>query len=935
MSRNLEVFFRSEQLVTDRVLRFQQHHVAGQPSYAVIDLVTTDYQSIQELVGSRAELVHGYDGESQHSLFGRIDAATVLAGADSKAEALDFTYRIQLVSQVALLDRSVDSRIFQNLNVEEIIQQVLEAGGITGDEVSMLLTAEYPKREFCVQYQESALAFIRRLCEEEGIYFFTDCALGEHAVLVFADDSSSASPIADDAEVPFALRSHGTQDHDTVSVLAPQHRVRSGSFVSRDFNFLTPQLEVTSKDLTQQATAKQHTDLEVYDYPAAYLELKKGSTVGEVTETTLKRLNQVRLEAEQAGSLTITATSDSPRLRTGRHFKLIDSEGLDGEYFIFACRMTYEYARPTPGDEGAATDRYDCVSELVPRLVKYRTPQTTPRPVIAGPQTAVVVAPEGSEVEEIHTDEHGRCQVKFRWDRDANMTSDASCWIRVQQLQTSGSMVLPRVHWEVIVEFLEGNPDRPIVTGRLYNGLFMPPYALPEGKTRTSLQTSSTPGGGGTNEIRYEDKAGAEEVMIHSQYDTLMVTANNKQKNIGNNESLFVTNNSSSEVTGNADTKITKGFQNDIGADKTVLVGGNRKQEVNAVYGLTTGGSTTVTVGGNQFEMTGNPLEAILAIAAERAAEYLAAAAANVVGQVTAAVQGAVDQVLAPVTALTDQVDAVAGNMTALAGGDLGAAAAVVAGASGLPGAGVVASAIAGPPAALTPVAGQSAADIAGVNAIRAAATGMIQQGAGSAMSAVNDALGRGGDGGGGQSAENVAGPEGNVDGVDEAKDTKGPGHQINALGSTHTETSAALRVLAAVNGINTNVSASMTQTVGAAHLELILGNRAESVEGMKSETSIGLIILSKGDETEHVGGAKNVMVGGAILQTIKGDYAVEASAPATLIGSIHKMEAKSSITFKAGASEVVLDGSGITITSPIFTCTLPKNHLPKKVSDS
>ncbi|MBX3184456.1 MAG: type VI secretion system tip protein VgrG [Polyangiaceae bacterium] len=933
MSRNLEVFFRSEQLVTDRVLRFQQHHVAGQPSYAVIDLVTTEYQSIQELVGSRAELVHGYEGEAPHSLFGRIDAATVLAGADAKAESLDFTYRIKLVSPVALLDRSVDSRIFQNLSVKEIIQQVLEAGGIAGDEVSLQLTTEYPKREFCVQYQESALAFIRRLCEEEGIYFFTDCVPGEHPVLVFSDDSTSASPIADDLEVPFALRSHGIQDHDTISTLTPQHRVRSGSFVSRDFNFLTPQLEVTSKDLTQQATAKSHTDLEVYDYPAAYLELKEGSTVGEITEATLKRLNQVRLEAEQAEALTITATSDSPRLRVGRQFKLIDSEGLDGDYFIFAARMSYEHARPTDG--GLATNHYACESELVPVLVQYRSPQTTPRPVIAGPQTAVVVAPEGSEVEEIHTDEHGRCQVKFRWDRDANTTSDASCWIRVQQLQTSGSMVLPRVHWEVIVEFLEGNPDRPIVTGRLYNGLFMPPYALPEGKTRTSLQTSSTPGGGGTNEIRYEDKAGAEEVMIHSQYDTQMVTANNKQKNIGNNESSFVTNNSSSQVAGNADTKITKGLQNDIGADQTVSVGGNRKQEVNAVYGLTTGGSTTVTVGGNQFEMTGNPLEAILAIAAERAAEYLAAAAANVVGQVTAAVQGAVDQVLAPVTALTDQVDAVAGNMAALAGGDLGAAAAVVAGASGLPGAGAVAGAIAGPPAAMTPVAGQSAADIAGVNAIRAAATGMIQQGAGSAMNAVNEALGRGGGGGGGQSAENVAGPDGSVDGVDEAKNTKGPGHQINALGSTHTETSAALRVLAAVNGINTNVSASMTQTVGAAHLELILGNRAESVEGMKNETSIGLIILSKGDETEHVGGAKNVMVGGAILQTIKGDYAVEASAPATLIGSIHKMEAKSSITFKAGASEVVMDGSGITITSPIFTCTLPKNHLPKKVSDS
>lgn len=938
MTRKLNVYLRNEHFVSDKVTRLDEYHRLGAPAYAVVEATSYDYVNIETLVGTRCIVSHGHEDSTLHSLVGIVDSVTIIRGPKNTSETPVWTYRFKVSSGIGLLDRSIDSQIFQNLTTQEIITKVLDQHGIPAEDINFTLDATYPKREYCVQYQESALAFISRLCEEEGIYFyFANPGEDEETEkLCFRDDSSGA------AEIPGGLQIHarsmhtGVIEEDTFDTLLPAHRVRSGKFVSRDFSFMTPQLDVTSGDLTKTAEAKTHTDLEVYDYPAAYLELPDGSTVGEIKPTTLERLNQVRIEAEQVGLHTVRGISNSPRLTAGHKVEVTESDDLDGEYFIF--EVEYHHAIKTEkGPDGGVQEVSSYFSEvqLLPIATKYRTPQVTPKPVIHGPQTARVVAPEGSESEEIHTDEHGRVQVKFFWDRAPNAFADASCWMRVQQLQTSGSMILPRVHWEVIVEFMEGNPDRPVVTGRLYNGTFMPPYALPEGKTRTAMKTNSHPSGGGTNEIRFEDKAGAEEIMIHAQYDTQMVTANNKKKNVGNNESLHVTNNSESAVSGNSDTKITKGNQNDIGADQTVSVGGNRKREINAVYGLTSGGGTTVTVGGNQFEMTGNPLEALLAIALERAAEMAAAAAANVVGQVTAAVQGAVDQVLGPVDALCAQVDGITGNMNALANGDLGTAAGLVAGASGLPGAGAMASAIAGPPAAMTPAAGQSAGDIAGVNALRAAATGMIQQGASGAMSAVNDALGTGGADGGGASGANAAGPEGNVDGVDEAKNTKGPGHQINKVGGSHTETSAALRVIAAVNGINTNVGASATQTVGAAYLELILGNRAESVEGMKNETSIGLIVLSKGDETEHVGGAKNTMVGGAVLQSIKGDYSVEAGAPATLIGALHKMDAKGSITFKCGASEVVLDGAGITITAPIFTCTLPKHHLPKKVSDS
>src|SRR4029079_5019881 len=195
---------------------------------------------------------------------------------------------------------------------------------------------------------------------------------------------------------------------------------------------------------------------------------------------------------------TMIVEADCVRMECGKKFKITDAlhDEINGEYVITG--LVHE-----PGYSGGSEVTYNTIASVLPGKVKYRAPRVTPWPVIEGPQTARVVAPKGSQPEEIHTDEHGRSKVKFHWDLGPDQDDKASCWMRVGQLQTSGSMILPRIGWEVIIEFLEGNPDRPIVTGRLYNGLFMPPYALPEGKTRTSLMTSSTPGGGGTNEIRF------------------------------------------------------------------------------------------------------------------------------------------------------------------------------------------------------------------------------------------------------------------------------------------------------------------------------------------------------------------------------------------------------------------------------------------------
>jgi type VI secretion system secreted protein VgrG len=585
---------------------------------------------------------------------------------------------------------------------------------------------------------------------------------------------------------------------------------------------------------------------------------------------------------------------------------------------------------------------------LVPKDVRYRLPQRTPRPIIHGPQTARVVAPPGAEPEAIHTDEHGRCKVKFMWDRSDVKDDRASCWMRVSQLQTSGSLVLPRVDWEVIVEFLEGNPDRPVITGRLYNGVYMPPYALPEGKSRTALRTASTPGGGGSNEIRFEDKAGSEEIMINAQKDMTIATANNKTKKVGNNETSVVGVNQSLSVGADQTVKITKGNQHTVGADQSVSVGGNRKVEVNAVTGLTVHGSATTSVGGNQFEMDGNPLEALLALAAREAQEFLAAKADQAVAAVQGQVQGAVDQALGPISDLTSRAEGLGNNMQAIRNGDMSAVGGLVGDASGLPGAGDFARSLgggggggpAGGPLSSVVSSGNmitSAAQNAvsgGAAAAASAAQSAVAGGVGAAHSALASALGVDGGGGGGSSMANEAGPEGNVDGVTGTDRAKGPGHSTALVGGSQSETVGGMKITGVLDGINTNVGGSMTQNAGAAHVEIVIGDRGESAEGSKTENALGLVVLSKGGESETVGAAKTCMVGGAIIDKLKGSHAIEAGGPATFIGAFHKLEAKGKITLKCGASEVVIDGSGITITSPMITVMGGKIQLPKSVSE-
>ncbi len=923
MARTLESLFQGEKFAPSQVLSFREVHELGRPSEVVVRALLENVVPLETLIGTGALLTFDVSGEATRYFRGIIETVELEGNPQDDGTLVLPTYVFRVVSLLALLERSEDCRIFQELTVPQIITEVLKAHGIEETvegkkQIEFRLTDTYPLREYCVQYRESALHFISRLCEHDGIHFFSEQVEGKLERLVFADDSTKAE-LSPEEPLP---RREATNQHGEGAAIYRfdlDRAVATGEVVLGAYDFTRPNL-----DLLQTVRAETSNELSAYDFSNDYVDVAEG-----------KRLTQVRLEQTRARCERVHVDADSPSIAAGHSVKISGGLGdADAEYFVVGVVHEYHDHRKLR-DAGRADASYRVHAELVPKAQRYRVPARHAAPIIDGPQTATVVAEKGSPSETIHTDPHGRCRVRFHWDRAPDTFDKASCWMRVSQLQTSGSMVLPRVDWEVVVEFLEGNPDHPVVTGRLFNDKFMPPYALPEGRTRTSLQTSSSPSGGGTNEIRFEDKAGSEEVYIRSQYNTGVAAANNRKKTVAKDETLVVGNNAKLEVGVNQDIQVTNGNQTVIGADQTSSVGANRTVSVNAVYGLTVGGSASSAVGGNQFEMVGNPLDGLLTLAASKAVELASAEVTKVAEKVQGMVQGALNQVLGPIQNLQAQVEGMAGKMQAVSEGALSAAGGLSAGAAALPGLDALGRVVAAGPAATRsgPEDDTSSIGISGAALANAAMRSAIGSGIQSAKSAFSAAAGIEGAGGGGASMGNAAGPAGDLAGFSESDTAAGPGYSQYTVQGTHTEQAGGNRITAAAGAIMLNAK-SETESVGAAHVEIIKGNRAESVEGASSETEPALVLVVGGDLTHTVQGVLNTMVGGAVVETIGGNRTVEANSNVTIAAASHALTAKTKMTFKCGASSIVIDGSGITIQAPMVSIDGSSITLPKNVND-
>lgn len=416
-------------------------------------------------------------------------------------------YRVSMVPLVWILSLERNCKIFQDMDVKEIVSDVLKEGGITADKFDFRLQGSYEKREYCVQYRETSLQFISRLLEEEGIFYFFEHEKKQHT-MVFGDSTVNYLPvnIGDTGSNEILYHSPDTMSHDqdTVFEIFLQRKIRTGKITLNDFNYLRPQV-----NLEVDKTAETFSELENYDFPGIYKEDSIGKNLAKI------RLEEARLFRDAA-----EGQGDCPMFSPGFTFTLTDHgiEAFNQEYFLTEVTHIGKQRQTEGGGAVSSGFSYNNQFCAVPSSVTMRPERKTPVPVVEGVQSAIVVGPAG---EEIYTDKHGRVKVQFHWDRLGKKDENSSCWIRVSQVWAGrdwGAMHIPRIGQEVIVDFEEGNPDKPIITGRVYHAENPPPYSLPEHKTRSLIRSETSLGGGSNNELMMEDKSGETQVMLSSAY---------------------------------------------------------------------------------------------------------------------------------------------------------------------------------------------------------------------------------------------------------------------------------------------------------------------------------------------------------------------------------------------------------------------------------
>src|SRR6185503_10705429 len=382
------------------------------------------------------------------------------------------TYSAVLRPWFWFLTRQAGCRIFQQMTVPDIIKKVFGDRGFSDYKAS--LKATYRKWEYCVQYRETDFNFLSRLMEQEGIYYFFEYEDGKHT-LVLADALGAHKSLPHYAEIPYYPPSDNVVRDEHVFEWALKKSVRTGKFSSTAFYFIEPKssLEVSASIAASHAHAKY----EFFDYPGEHYKKADGD-----------RYAKVHMEELAAQHERVTGQTDALGLFPGGLFTLKEypREDQNREYLIVSTHHRLSlggYEASKGGDEL----EYNCSFEAMPSAVPFRTERLTPKPVMQGPQTAIVVGKAG---EEIDTDEYGRVKVQFKWDRLGKKDDNSSCWVRVAQQWAGGQwggVTIPRIGQEVVVDFIEGDPDRPIVTGRVYNADNMPPYALPANKTQSGL----------------------------------------------------------------------------------------------------------------------------------------------------------------------------------------------------------------------------------------------------------------------------------------------------------------------------------------------------------------------------------------------------------------------------------------------------------------
>jgi type VI secretion system secreted protein VgrG len=546
-------------------------------------------------------------------------------------------YRLRLAPRMARLGLVRRSRIFQGLSAPEIALAVLADHG--ADRRSAL-SARYPKREYVAQHRETDLAFFSRILEAEGIWYRFEHAEGSHTVVL----CDAPGAFVRGPELP--VRQDGQGDGiEHVHSLARTTAIVSDAVVRRDYDFELPGLDLTAK--------KGKGALEVYEYPGGHEDAADGA-----------RLAQARLEELGSLSETLSGGSNAIGLVPGCSAEIEEH----GTYAIVSVEHRAEQQRAT--GLGPAGTVYSNAFTSIDAARPYRPPRRTASRQAAGIETATVVGPAG---EEVHVDRHGRVKVQFHWDRDGKRDDRSSAWIRLAQAWAgpgAGASFVPRLGQEVVIRYLDGDPDRPLVTGAVFNGSNPMPVQLPGDKSRSVTRTESSKGGGGANELALEDAQGAEQVSVHAQRDANTEVKGDAAIDVRANASLDVGQDRSKRVDGAQRLEVDGGDTSRVGGNQSLTVAGERRTLVAQDHSETVGGSKAVTVaGGRHLRTHATSAETVGAAAALTIG---AAYTVNVIGALNVAVAGleSVQVGLARLEVVgASRQEQVGGNLTRRAGG--------------------------------------------------------------------------------------------------------------------------------------------------------------------------------------------------------------------------------------------------------------------------
>jgi type VI secretion system secreted protein VgrG len=572
---------------------FQGQERLSEPFHFTLELISQDNAvDFTQIVGKSLTLTISLASGDKQYING-IVGKFVQSGGDARFAR----YQADVYPWLWLLTMNSDCRIFQNMTAPDIIKKVFSDAGFT--DFTDSLTGTYGTREYCVQYMETHFAFVSRLMEEEGIFYFFTHDSSSHK-LVLADDASAYQTCT--GLTTATMQKGLTTAEDIVSSCALEQQVVPGQYKADDYYFVTP-----STDLLATASGSD-TSRSIYEYPGIYTTTSDGET------RTSLRLSQLDVPGKS-----VSGTSYSWAFRPGFKFTLAGHARSD---------MNTEYVLTSVSHSGDQNALYTNAFTAIASSVVFRPPRVTPRSLIHGSQTATVVGKAG---EEIWTDQYGRIVVQFHWDQVGTNDEKSSCWIRVAQGWAGkqwGNIFIPRIGQEVIVSFLEGNPDRPIVTGCVYNATQTVPYTLPDEQTKSTIKSNSSKGGNGFNELRFEDKAGSEEVFFQAQKDMNVKVLNDQTITITNNRTVTVqqkddtltvsqgnrsisvsTGNETHTVQGKRDITVTGNVTHTDKADFSRTVTGNYTLKVSGNLSIDVSGSVSIKAGTSFSNQAGTSLE--------------------------------------------------------------------------------------------------------------------------------------------------------------------------------------------------------------------------------------------------------------------------------------------------------------------------------------